>query len=119
MKKILLLSFLATWGTSLYAQDCELRFKSPALVADCFEKESFKKVQTKLNQLVLLSKEQVEYNPSIINELNSSQRDWIKYRDSYCRTYSNYHSEINNHTNCIVDLNNKRAEQLQADIDVN
>jgi uncharacterized protein YecT (DUF1311 family) len=119
MKKILLLSFLAICSSGLYAQDCELRFKSPALVADCFEKESFKKVQTKLNQLILLSKEQVEYNPSVLSELNSSQKDWLKYRDSYCRTYSNYHTEINNHANCIVDLNNKRAEQLQIDIDAN
>ncbi|MDX7880449.1 lysozyme inhibitor LprI family protein [Acinetobacter nosocomialis] len=119
MKKTLLIAFLALCNTGLYAQDCEIKFKSPALVADCYEKESLKKVQAKLNQLALLSKEQVEYNPNVLSELNTSQKDWLKYRDSYCRTYSNYHSEINNHANCIIDLNNKRAEQLQADIDAN
>lgn len=119
MKKILLITVLALSCSSLYAQDCELKFKSPALVADCFEKESLKKVQDRFNKLALISKEQVTYNPTILTELNTSQKDWIKYRDSYCRTYSNYHSEMNNHSNCIIDMNNKRSEQLQIDIDAN
>lgn len=119
MKKILLLTAMVIYSSALYAQDCELKFKSSPLVAECYEKESLKKVQDKFNQLTLISKEQVSYNPTILTELNASQKDWLKYRDSYCRTYSNYHSEMNNHSNCIVDMNNKRAEQLQVDIDSN
>lgn len=119
MKKLLLLIAASFISSVIFAQECELKYKAPALVADCYEKESLKKVQDKFNHLVLISKDQVAYNPSILAELNVSQKDWLKYRDSYCRTYSNYHSEMNNHSNCIVDMNNKRAEQLQIDIDSN
>jgi hypothetical protein len=44
-----------------------------------------------------------------VTSLVNSQKSWLKYRDSYCETYSTYHQELNNHANCIVDLNNKRV----------
>ncbi|MEB3790432.1 lysozyme inhibitor LprI family protein [Acinetobacter sp. IK40] len=119
MYKLILILATSFFSSFIYAQNCELKYKNPAMVADCYEKESLKKVQDKFNQLSLISKEQISYNPTVLTELNTSQKDWLKYRDSYCRTYSNYHSEMNNHSNCIVDLNNKRAEQLQSDIDSN
>lgn len=119
MNKLILILVTSFFSSFIYAQNCELKYKNPAMVADCYEKESLKKVHDKLNQLALLSKEQLAYNPTVLKDLEASQRDWLKYRDSYCRTYSNYHAELNNHANCIVDLNNKRAEQLQVDIEIN
>jgi uncharacterized protein YecT (DUF1311 family) len=95
MYKLILILATSFFSSFIYAQNCELKYKNPAMVADCYEKESLKKVQDKFNQLSLISKEQISYNPTVLTELNTSQKDWLKYRDSYCRTYSNYHSEMN------------------------
>lgn len=116
MKKLLLLSLL--FSGSVWAA-CETTNKTPSSIASCYEKESYAKVISHLNQLKKLSKEQISYNPNIIKELNKSQTAWIAYRDSYCDTYSNYHNEMNNHSNCIISLNNERVDQLNKDIEAN
>ncbi|EPH3736701.1 lysozyme inhibitor LprI family protein [Acinetobacter baumannii] len=118
MKKIILLvtTSLLSFGS---LANCEVYFNDPTDVAKCYEDESFAKVTTNLKKLTELSKEQISYNPNVIKELSKSQKDWLTYRNSYCDTYSNYHGEKNNHSNCIVRLNKERAQQLQADIDSN
>lgn len=118
MNKLISLIFTATMSTSVLA-NCEIYFNDPTDVAKCFEDESFSKVTTNLKKLNEISKEQLSYNPSVLKVLNKAQRDWIAYRNSYCDSYSNYHGERNNHSNCIVKLNNERAQQLQNDIDSN
>ena len=116
MKKLLLLSLLISGGAWA---DCELQNKNPTDIAECYEKTSYAQVQKKFNELVNISKQQISFNKTIISELNTSHRAWLNYRDSYCTTYSNYHTELNNHSNCIVDLNKQRVKQLQSDIDEN
>lgn len=118
MKKLLLLAIASIFSVGAWA-DCELNNKNPSGVATCFEKQSYSKVIVSLNKLRELSKEQLSYNPNIIKELNKSQAAWVVYRDSYCDTYSNYHNEMSNHSNCIVSLNNERADQLNRDIEAN
>ena len=117
MKKLLLI-LCCTLSAAVYAEtECELKYKQPSDVATCYEKESFSKVQKAYLRLNELSKQQLSYNKNVLQELSKSQKSWLGYRDSYCDTYINYHGEINNHANCIIELNNKRAEQLQKDID--
>lgn len=116
MKKLLLLTLLISGGAWA---DCEINNKNPSNVADCYEKQSYAQVLSNLSKLKESSKEQLSYNKNIIVELNKSQSAWLAYRDSYCDTYSNYHSEKNNHSNCIVTLNNQRADQLKNDIESN
>ncbi|EJO43548.1 PF07007 family protein [Acinetobacter baumannii IS-123] len=99
--------------------NCEIYFNEPTDVAKCYEDESFAKVTSNLKKLKEISKEQLTYNPNVINDLNKSQKAWLLYRDSYCTTYSFYHGERNAHANCIVQLNNDRAKQLKTDIDAN
>ena len=118
MKKLLLLAIISTFSVGSWA-DCETNNKNQSDLAACFEKQSYNNVIVNLNKLKELSKEQLSYNPSIIKELNKAQSTWIAYRDSYCDTYSNYHNEMNNHSNCIVSLNNARANQLKEDIEAN
>jgi uncharacterized protein YecT (DUF1311 family) len=117
MKKLLLLSTLLL-SAGAWA-NCEIKQSNPSSIATCYEKQSFAKVTFNLNKLKELSKDQLSYNPTIIKELESSQKAWLAYRDSYCTTYSNYHSEINNHANCIISLNNQRSDQLKNDINAN
>lgn len=116
MKKLLLLAIFISSGAWA---DCELKNKNPADVSECYEKTSFTQVQKKFNELLNISKQQLSFNKTIISELNTSQKAWLNYRDSYCTTYSNYHTELNNNSNCIVDLNRQRVKQLQSDIDAN
>lgn len=118
MNKLISLIFTATMSMSVLA-NCEVYFNDPTDIAKCYEDESFAKVTSNLKKLKEISKEQLTYNPNVINDLNKSQKDWLTYRNSYCDSYSNYHSERNNHSNCIVNLNNERAQQLQNDIDSN
>lgn len=118
MKRILLLATASLLSFGTFA-NCEIYFNEPTDVAKCYEDESFAKVTSNLKKLKEISKEQLTYNPNVINDLNKSQKDWLTYRNSYCDSYSNYHSERNNHSNCIVNLNNERAQQLQNDIDSN
>jgi len=118
MKKILSILFACTFSMSALA-NCEIYFNDPVDVAKCYEDESYAKVTTNLKKLSEQSKEQISYNPNILKDLTKSQKDWLTYRDSYCNTYSNYHGEKNNHSNCIVKLNNERAQQLKANIDAN
>lgn len=117
MKKTLLLITLFISGGAW--ADCENNNKNPVDVVTCLEKQSYSKVISNLNKLKELSKDQLSYNPSVIKELNKAQTAWIAYRDSYCDTYSNYHNEMNNHSNCIISLNNARADQLNKDIVAN
>ncbi|MEQ1067264.1 lysozyme inhibitor LprI family protein [Acinetobacter sp. XH1741] len=118
MKKIIL--FITTSLLSLGAlANCEVYFNDPADIAKCYEDESFAKVTANFKKLTELSKGQISYNPNVIKELSKSQKDWLTYRNSYCDTYSNYHGEKNNHSNCIVKLNQDRAQQLQTDINAN
>lgn len=118
MKRILLLVTASLLSFGTFA-NCEIYFNDPSDIAKCYEDESFAKVTTNLKKLTALSKEQLSYNPNVLKELNKSQKDWLTYRNSYCDSYSNYHSERNNHSNCIVNLNNERARQLQEDINTN
>lgn len=118
MKKLLLLAIASTFSAGVWA-NCQTNNKSSVDVATCYEKQSYTKVIANLNKLKELSEEQLPYNPNIIKELNKSQTAWIAYRDSYCDTYSNYHNEMNNHSNCIVSLNRERADQLNKDIEAN
>ncbi|HAV7084230.1 lysozyme inhibitor LprI family protein [Acinetobacter baumannii] len=118
MKRILLLITASLLSFGTFA-NCEIYFNDPVDIAKCYEDESFSKVTTNLKKLSELSKEQLNYNPTVLKVLNKSQRDWIAYRNSYCDSYSNYHGERNNHSNCIIKLNNERAHQLQNDIDSN
>lgn len=118
MKRIILLVTASLLSFGSFA-NCEVYFNDPTDVAKCFEDESFAKVTSNLQKLSELSKEQLSFNPTVLKELNKSQKDWISYRNSYCDTYSNYHGEKNNHSNCIVKLNNDRAKQLQNDIESN
>lgn len=118
MKKLLLLAIASTLSIGAWA-DCETKNKNPSDLAACLEKQSYNEVIKNLNRLKELSKEQLSYNPNIIKELYKAQTAWIAYRDSYCDTYSNYHNEMNNHSNCIVSLNNARANQLNEDIEAN
>ncbi len=99
--------------------DCEDKYKKPTDVVACYENESFQMVKSKLKELTQLSQEQLSYNPNVIKELNKSHAAWIAYRDSYCDSYSNYHTEMNNHANCIISLNNDRVKQLDSDIEAN
>lgn len=99
--------------------ECELQYKDRSDVVGCYEKESFQDVESKLSILKRLSTSQIPYNKSIISELDISQKNWLAYRDSYCTTYSNYHSEPFNYSNCIITLNKQRSEQLQQNIDTN
>lgn len=115
MKKLLVLTFLISTGAWA---DCESSSSAAKTVA-CYEKQSYSQVVHKLEELRSASKEQLSYNPNVIKELDKSQATWLAYRDSYCDTYSNYHAEANNHSNCIIGMNNQRAEQLQQDIDAN
>lgn len=117
MKKLLLLSTLLFSG-GVWA-DCETNNTKPTSIAACYEKQSYNSVLAHLDKLKELSREQLSYNPNVIKELDKSQSAWVVYRDSYCDTYSNYHAEANNHSNCIVSMNNQRAKQLQQDIDAN
>ncbi|WP_288406618.1 lysozyme inhibitor LprI family protein [uncultured Acinetobacter sp.] len=119
MKKLLLTFFLSSISLGVLAKDCEQANKSPTDIATCYEKSSFNKVSTNLAKLKEISKTQLSYNKNVLVELNNSQTAWLKYRDSYCDSYSNYHDELNNHSNCIVNMNNQRAEQLQQDINAN
>src|SRR5690606_38429661 len=118
MKKLLLLAIASTFSAGAWA-DCEAANKKPSSLVACYEEQSYSTVLSHLNTLRKLSKEQLSYNPNIIKELDKSQSAWLAYRDSYCDTYSNYHTEAYNHSNCIINLNNQRAEQLQQDIDAN
>ncbi|MDC4917563.1 DUF1311 domain-containing protein [Acinetobacter baumannii] len=118
MNKLLSLIFTATMSTGVLA-NCEIYFNDPTDVAKCYEDESYAKVTSNLKKLKEISKEQLTYNPNVINDLNKSQKAWLLYRDSYCTTYSFYHGERNAHANCIVQLNNDRAKQLKKDIDAN
>lgn len=118
MNKLLSLIFTATMSMSVLA-NCEIYFNDPTDVAKCYEDESYAKVSSNLKKLKEISKEQLTYNPNVINDLNKSQKAWLLYRDSYCTTYSFYHGERNAHANCIVQLNNDRAKQLKIDIDAN
>lgn len=118
MIKLLSLIFTATLSMGVLA-NCEIYFNDPTDVAKCYEDESYAKVSSNLKKLADLSKEQLSYNPNVLKELNKSQKDWLSYRNSYCNTYSNYHGERNNHSNCIVKLNKERARQLQDDIAAN
>lgn len=118
MKKLLLLTASLVFSAGAWA-DCEATNKKPSSLVACYEEQSYSTVLSHLNTLRKLSKEQLSYNPNIIKELDKSQSAWLAYRDSYCDTYSNYHTEAYNHSNCIINLNNQRAEQLQQDIDAN
>ncbi|MFC2997669.1 lysozyme inhibitor LprI family protein [Acinetobacter sichuanensis] len=119
MSKLLLLIVISAFSGGVWATECELIQKTPSGVAECYEKQSLANVLLKLNKLKSISKDQISYNPHVIQELEYSQKTWLAYRDSYCTAYSNYHNEMNNHSNCIISLNNQRAEQLQNDIDAN
>ena len=117
MKKLLLL-LCCTLSAGVYAAgDCEANSKNPSDVATCFQKQSLKEVNQKYSQLLSKTKKEMPLDKVAVTSLINSQKAWLKYRDSYCETYSTYHQEINNHANCIVDLNNKRALQLQNDIE--
>lgn len=117
MKKLLLI-LCCTFSAGVYAaNDCELKSKTPSEVATCFQKQSLNEVNQKYNQLLSKTKKEMPSDKFAVTSLVNSQKSWLKYRDSYCETYSTYHQELNNHANCIVDLNNKRALQLQNDID--
>ena len=118
MKKILLLAIVSVFSAGVWA-DCETNNKNSSNVADCYERQSYAQILSNLSKLKELSKEQLSYNKNIIVELNKSQSAWLVYRDSYCDTYSNYHSEKNNHSNCMITLNNQRADQLKSDIESN
>ncbi|WP_198080357.1 lysozyme inhibitor LprI family protein [Acinetobacter calcoaceticus] len=118
MKILLSLIFTSTISMGVLA-NCEVYFNDPTDVAKCYEDESYAKVRSNLKKLNEISKEQLSYNPTVLKELSKSQKDWITYRNSYCDTYSNYHGERNNHSNCIVNLNNERTKQLQNDIESN
>lgn len=117
MKKLLIIAVLPILSTTLYAEECEWRFKSATDVATCYERESFAKVQSNYQKLFSVSKAQLSYNKDILVDLSNSQKAWLTYRDSYCDSYSNYHTEPNNYANCRVILNNDRANQLKKDID--
>lgn len=114
MKKLLLIT-LCLVGANAWAE-CELQYKQASDIAVCYEKESFSKVIANYNKLLKITKTDT-YSKYGLKPLVQSQSDWLKFRDSYCESYSIYHGEINNHANCIIDMNNKRAEQLQNDID--
>ncbi|MCU4333796.1 lysozyme inhibitor LprI family protein [Acinetobacter pittii] len=118
MKKFISLLLASTISMGALA-NCEIYFNDPVEVAKCYEDESYVKVTTNLKKLFEQSKEQISYNPNVLKDLSKSQKDWLTYRNSYCTTYSNYHGEKNNHSNCIVKLNNERAKQLKDDIDAN
>lgn len=118
MKKLPLLAITLVFSVGALA-DCELSNTDESSIASCYEKQTYGQVLKKLNTLKELSKDQISFNPNIIKELNKSQIAWITYRDSYCDTYSNYHGEKNNHSNCINSLNTERAKQIQLDIDAN
>ncbi|MBF7687084.1 lysozyme inhibitor LprI family protein [Acinetobacter rathckeae] len=121
MKKLLTASLLATLSFGAFAeqQDCESKYKEPADIAICYEKSSLDEVEVRFKKLKTLGKDQISYDKGILARLDGSQRSWIKYRDDYCSVYSSFHSEINNNANCIIQLNNDRAKQLQNDIDTN
>lgn len=117
MKKFVIgFTLLGSLSLAVNAQVCEQKYNSPSDIADCQEKVSFAKVQDNFQKLMNSSKDQLSYNKNVLVELNKSQKAWLSYRDSYCDTYSNYHNEMNNHSNCIVNLNNQRAKQLQEDL---
>ncbi len=116
MKKLLIL-LCCTFNVGAYAAEieCELKYESPSDIAGCYEKQSFSKVKKEYSQLENITKKVMPNDKSALTLLVESQKAWLKYRNSYCESYVNYHGEINNHANCIVDLNNKRAEQLKSD----
>ena len=118
MKKLLLLITASLLNGGAWAE-CELQYKTPADVAECYIKESEAQVETKFNELKKLTNNRTIYNKSATADLLESQKNWLRYRGSYCKTYSNYHGEINNQANCTITLNKQRVEQLQNDIDAN
>lgn len=117
MKKLFLPILLCASGGAW--AECELQHETQVDVAECYIKESEYRVKSNFNKLKALTTNQNGHNKIALDNLRESQKNWLKYRDSYCETYSNYHSEINNHANCIIGLNQQRAEQLQGDIDAN
>lgn len=110
MKKSLLIFTLLASG-QVFAE-CELDFEKPSDVATCYEKQSSNDILKKYQKLLTSTTDKEEKN-----QLIQSHIAWKKYQDSYCKNYSNYHREVNNHANCIINLNRQRLEQLQADLD--
>lgn len=119
MKNIIIASVLSLVSFGTFAQSCETGSKTPADVAICYEKLSYSDVISKFNKLRELSKEQLSYDKNILNRVDASQKSWLKYRDDYCSVYSSFHDEMNNHANCIVQLNKDRSKQIQSNIDSN
>lgn len=119
MKKTLLLSLgLLALSGGAFAVDCEEKFSDPVDVVKCYQKQSFEKVVKNYNQLLQITKKDSLYAKYGLTSLIESQKNWLKYRDSYCDSYSTYHGEIYNHANCIIQLNEDRASQLENDIRV-
>lgn len=71
MKRILLLVTASLLSFGTFA-NCEIYFNEPTDVAKCYEDESFAKVTSNLKKLKEISKEQLTYNPNVINDLNKS-----------------------------------------------
>lgn len=111
------LSLIAV-SSAAFAIDCEEKFSNPADAVTCLEKQSFDKVIRHYNQLLQITKKNALYAKYGLAPLIQSQKNWLKYRDSYCDSYSTYHGEIYNHANCIIQLNDDRASQLENDIRV-
>lgn len=84
---------------------------------DCIENQSYAKVMEQYKALEQISKTHLDYDKDALNNLRQSQKSWLKYREDYCVVYSSNHGEKNNHANCIIELNNQRAKQLENDVD--
>ncbi len=118
MEKIILAVLLGLFSTASWGE-CELQYKTPVDVAECYVKESEAQVKTKFNELKKLTSNHAIYSKSATTELLDSQNKFEAYKASYCNAHFNYDERINSRANCIVTLNNYRVEQLQSDIDSN
>ena len=98
------------------ATDCETSFTDPVAVVQCMEEQSFRQVTDNYRQLLQATQNSSVYAKYGVVPLVKSQEYWLKYRNSYCDSYSVYHAEIYNHANCIIQLNNARATQLDNDL---
>lgn len=98
--------------------DCETSFTDPVAMVQCMEDQSFRQVTNNYKQLLHMTQKSSLYAKYGLGPLVESQKNWLKYRNSYCESYSVYHGEIYNHANCIIQLNNARAAQLENDLRV-